>query len=91
LVKALRLKPDVIFLLTDGEEKDDLSAKDLRDLTRQNGGRTAINVIQICREPRPDSTLVELAQQNRGKHTFLDIDQLYEAMQARSAGRRAGD
>jgi hypothetical protein len=91
LVKALRLKPDVIFLLTDGEEKDDLSAKDLRDLTRQNGGRTAINVIQICREPRPDSTLVELAQKNRGKHTFLDIDQLYEAMQARSAGRRAGD
>jgi hypothetical protein len=87
LVMALRLKPDVIFLLTDGEEKDDPSEEDIRDLTRQNNGRTAINVIQICREPRPDGSLVELAKLNRGKHTFLDVDQLYDAIQERSQER----
>jgi hypothetical protein len=83
LALALRLKPDVIFLLTDGEEKDDPSEEDIRDLTRMNNGQTAINVIQICREPRPDGTLVELASKNRGQHRFLDIDQLYDAVQQR--------
>ena len=81
LEMALRLRPDVIFLLTDGEEKDDPSPRDLKDIALQNKGRAAIHVIQICREPRPDSTLVQLARENGGQHAFLKIDELFEALQ----------
>ncbi|HEY2882924.1 MAG TPA: VWA domain-containing protein, partial [Pirellulales bacterium] len=35
---AVRLHPDVIFLLTDGEEQDDLTAEDLKRVDRLNGG-----------------------------------------------------
>jgi hypothetical protein len=70
---ALRLRPDVIFLLTDGEEQDDPTAEDLKHIDRLNGGSTQINVIQFADTPRPESSLIKLAQQNRGKHVFVDI------------------
>jgi hypothetical protein len=73
LAAALRLQPDVIFLLTDGEEKDDPTPDDLKRIDRINGGGTQINVIQFADAPRPDSSLVKLAHQNRGKHVFVDI------------------
>ena len=70
---ALRLHPDVIFLLTDGEAKDDPSAEDLKRLERLNSGEASINVIQFAAAPRPDSALVQLAEQNRGEHVVIDI------------------
>jgi hypothetical protein len=70
---ALRLQPDVIYLMTDGEEQDDPTAKDLAQIDRINGGGAQINVIQFAGKPRPDSSLVTLAHQNRGKHVFVDI------------------
>jgi hypothetical protein len=73
LAAALRLQPDVIFLMTDGEAKDDLTPEDLKRIDRINGGTSQINVIQFAGTPRPDSSLVTLARQNRGKHVFVDI------------------
>ena len=51
LLAAIRLRPDVIFLLTDGEEKDDLNAEQLDRIDRQNGGGASINVIQFGMPP----------------------------------------
>ena len=70
---ALRIRPDVIFLLTDGEEKDDPTREDLDRIDRLNGGSAQIHVIQFAPQPRPNSSLVTLAKQNRGKHIFVDI------------------
>ncbi len=58
--------PDVIFLLTDGEQQDDLTADDLKRIDRLNSGRAQINVIQFAPQPRPNSTLIDLAKQNLG-------------------------
>lgn len=77
---AIRKKPDVIYLLTDGEDKDDPTLAELQKLTRMNSGGASIHVIQFTLEPRPTSTLVQLAKRNRGKHTFIDIQRLIERM-----------
>ena len=62
LIAALRLRPDVIFLLTDGEAKDDLSAERTKaHRPHQRRQSAKINVIQFAPEPRPSSSLVELA------------------------------
>ncbi len=76
LEAALKMQPDVIFLLTDGEEKDDPSPAQIARLTRLNGGRTKINVIQFCYTLRTDGALVELANQNGGRHVFMNIQSL---------------
>jgi hypothetical protein len=73
LTAALRLQPDVIFLMTDGEAQDDPTPEDLKRIDHMNGGSAQINVIQFAGTPRPDSSLVTLAKQNRGKHVFVDI------------------
>jgi len=73
LMVALRMRPDVIFLLTDGEQQDDPSADDLKRVERINDGSAQINVIQFAPSPRPSSSLVQLAKQNRGQHIFVDI------------------
>jgi von Willebrand factor type A domain len=73
LTAALRLRPDVIFLLTDGEQKDDPSKDDLKRIDRINGAGTIINVIQFADTPRPASSLIELAHENRGQHVFVDV------------------
>jgi hypothetical protein len=75
---ALRLRPDVIFLLTDGDEASDPSPDEIRRLERSNGGGASINVIQFSPSPRPGSTLVQLAKQNRGQHLFIDVNKLGE-------------
>ena len=75
---AIRLRPDVIFLLTDGEEKDDPSREDLDRIDRLNGGGAQIHVIQFAPQPRSNSSLVKLAEQNRGKHIFVDISKYAE-------------
>ena len=77
---ALRMKPDVIFLLTDGETKDDLTSSELRSLRRLNDGRARINVIQFCYRPRSGGALVQLAEENGGQHVFYNIRQLGREM-----------
>ena len=77
---ALRMKPDVIFLLTDGEEKDDPSTAQLDALRKLNGGRAKINVIQFVHEPRVDSQLQKLAAENGGKHIYFNMSRLGPGM-----------
>ena len=79
---ALRLKPDVIFLLTDGEEKDDPTEAQLARLTKLNDGRTKINVVQFCYTTRTDGMLVRLANENGGRHMFFNITRLGPGMAA---------
>jgi hypothetical protein len=79
---ALRLKPDVIFLLTDGEEKDDPTEAQMARLTKLNDGRTKINVIQFCYTTRTDGMLVRLANENGGRHMFFNITRLGPGMAA---------
>ncbi len=73
LTIALRRHPDVIFLLTDGEAEDDPTPEDLKRLERLNSGEASINVIQFAAAPRPNSALIKLAEENRGKHVVVDI------------------
>jgi hypothetical protein len=73
---ALRMRSDVIYLLTDGEAKDDPSEVDLDRLRGLNRGRTRINVIHFCFVPRPAEALVALAKENGGRYLSLNISQL---------------
>jgi hypothetical protein len=77
---ALRMRPDVIFLLTDGEAKDDPTDAQLRRLRRLNGGRTKINVIQFCLTPRTGGALVRLAAENGGRHVFMNLRELAQGL-----------
>lgn len=79
LEAALKLEPDVIYLLTDGEAQDDPSEMDLTKLRRLNKGKAAIHVVLICPTPRIDSTLIRLAEENGGQHRFLNLRRLYES------------
>jgi hypothetical protein len=73
---ALRLRPDIIFLLTDGEPKDDPTETELRELRALNDGHTRINVIQFCYKTQSGGRLLRLAEENGGKHVFFNISQL---------------
>ena len=73
---AINLRPDVIYLMTDGEEKDDPTEYQLAQLKRLNAGRAKIYVIQFCMDAAPRSSLVKLAEDNGGKHVFINISQL---------------
>ncbi len=76
LEAAIRMKPDVIYLLTDGEEKDDPSPDELAHLRKLNKGRARINVIQFVFNPGTKSALESLAKENGGRHIYINISQL---------------
>ncbi|MEX2137949.1 MAG: VWA domain-containing protein [Pirellulales bacterium] len=76
LAKAIALRPDVIFLLTDGEPKDDLTAEELARLKRSNGGLSQIQVVQFADSPYDRNSLVQLANENRGQHTYKNIREI---------------
>jgi hypothetical protein len=76
LQRAINLRPDVIFLLTDGEQKDDLSADELTRLSRLNGGLSQIHVIQFAGAAYAGNSLVQLANENRGQHNYKNIREI---------------
>ncbi len=82
LMEAIRLRPDVIFLLTDGEAKDDLTPAQLDRIDRTNGGSASINVIQFGAAARPGSSLTTLAKQNRGQSVFINPNKLADSKSA---------
>lgn len=86
LLTALKLKPEVIFLITDGERKDDLAGSHVRSLVkiceREN---VTIHLIHFGARPRPNSTLVQLATKTGGMHRFIGFSELAEVEGA--AGR----
>ena len=78
LVMALKMRPDVIFFLTDAEEPR-LSADELLQLQRFNKG-TQIHAIEFGFGPASgdDNFLKALARQNGGQHAYIDISKLPE-------------
>ncbi|MDZ4820236.1 MAG: VWA domain-containing protein [Planctomycetota bacterium] len=69
---AIKLRPDAIFMLTDGEEVDDLTADELAKLQKLNEGLAQIHVVQFSQKEHSSNSLVELAKKNRGKHRYLN-------------------
>jgi Mg-chelatase subunit ChlD len=70
---AMKMAPDVIFLLTDADEPP-LSPKQLDAIRRNNGG-AVINVIEFKSGPDSGkaSFLRTLAEQNRGEYKAIDV------------------
>ncbi|MGL6225837.1 MAG: vWA domain-containing protein [Thermoguttaceae bacterium] len=79
LLRAARFKPDVIFLLTDGESKDDLNSGERDRVSRATAG-IQINVIQFGIGANPPRTnyLKEIARSNGGAYQYIDIANLDE-------------
>ena len=77
LTVAAKQNPDVIFLLTDGEPKDDLNAAQWDRISRVTRS-TQINVIQFGLGPEPQSRnyLKRLATENAGQYQYIEIGTL---------------
>lgn len=76
LAMALKMHPDVIFLLTDGDPPDDLTKDEQARIERLNGSGTVIDVIQISPPPGEgqDNRLEALAKHSRGQHVYIDFN-----------------
>ncbi|MBI3411183.1 MAG: VWA domain-containing protein [Planctomycetes bacterium] len=72
LKKALSLRPDVIYFLTDA---DDLKQEHLRLVNRLNQGHTVIHTIELSphNRHRPGMPLQLLASENRGQYQAVDL------------------
>jgi hypothetical protein len=78
LRRALFLHPEVIYLVTDGGAPEDMSPRDVQELTALGGGKTAIHVIELVSRggPRLDDPLARLAANNSGTFQRLAPDQV---------------
>ena len=76
---ALRLAPDVIFFLTDGDEPQ-LRPNELAEIQRLNHG-TAIHAIDFGAGPKASrvSFLERIAEENDGGYTYVDVTKLPSA------------
>jgi hypothetical protein len=75
LIAAFRLKPEVIYLFTDGDPQLNLS--DLRLIREQTAGRTSIHCLHFGRG-RPTGSqhsFERLADENRGSYLYVDLNQ----------------
>lgn len=75
---ALRMKPDVIFFLTDADEPT-LTRAELEEIRKLNDRiGCSIHAIEFGTGPRrsSDSFLVEIARQNSGNHVYVDLMKL---------------
>ena len=73
LVLAVKLKPDAIFLLTDGDDNDDITDEEIARVVKLNTGGARIYVVQCSPPDQKDNHLIKLAQQTDGKHVYKDI------------------
>lgn len=76
LKKALRLRPEVIYFLTDADEPI-LRAADLNEIKQLNKGRTRIHCIEFGKGPdlKIENFLGRLARQNGGTYRYCDVSQ----------------
>lgn len=75
ILHALRLEPDVIYFLTDGDQPR-LSRLDLQKIRRNNRSGASIHVIEFAsgaKESRDLSWLQLLASQSHGKYSYIPI------------------
>lgn len=74
LQAALTLRPDVVFLITDGEAKDDPPLYQIISMAEFcNRKHILVNVIHFSNVNRPSCTLVRLAEETGGQHLFIDL------------------
>lgn len=73
---ALKMRPDVIFLLTDGDAKDDISEAELAQLVKQNATATKIHVIQFTADFPTGPNLRTLAKDNHGEFKSISLKEL---------------
>jgi len=80
LVEAFKFHPDVIFWLTDAEDR--LSPKQMSQLRTQlnKGGKTHIHCIKFGQGPdlkkRTGNFLKSVAAENSGSYTYIDVKKL---------------
>jgi Ca-activated chloride channel family protein len=74
LKRALAMKPEVLFFLTDADQPE-LSAKELNDIRALNGGNTRIHCIEFGKGPELNSEnfLKKLARENGGTYAYRDV------------------
>jgi hypothetical protein len=74
LKHGLMLLPDVLYFVTDADE---LSVADVTGVTRFNGGRTSIHVVEMSAraDDGSDTVLHQLAIQNRGTYRRVSVRQ----------------
>ena len=74
LLAALRFKPDVIFLLTDGGDPG-LNRAQIGDLTRHCGSRTTVHAIQFGFGPLQDETnfMLKIAEATGGNFHYVNM------------------
>ncbi|MBN1852619.1 MAG: VWA domain-containing protein [Pirellulales bacterium] len=72
LNQAIRLRPDIIFFLTDDDTP--MSETDLYQIRRRNRSGTAIHAIEFGNGPPHGrhNFLVQLAQQSGGQYAYID-------------------
>jgi hypothetical protein len=73
LAAAFRLAPDVVFLLTDADAKDDLTDAELERLSRLGSGSRCM-VVQVGDESRRSPRLAELAARCGGAYRILNLE-----------------
>lgn len=87
LENALQCKPDMIFLMTDGEAKDDLTPSDVRRFVRHcKKEKIKINVVHFCFEVRETCSLIQLAEGTGGQHRFITLRELAHEKMQKSRG-----
>ena len=76
---AIRLHPDVIFFLTDGDDPK-LSRRELDQIQRMATGIT-LNTIEFGPGPKPEeeSFLATLAEENGGHYVYVDLSKYFSA------------
>jgi hypothetical protein len=74
LTAALRMRPDVIFLLTDGGPPP-LTSAEIDLLTGENGGRSTIHCLHFGSGPlqNENNFLARLARRNGGGYRYIDM------------------
>ena len=79
VMMALRMHPDVIFLLTDADDPK-LSPRQLARIERFGAGIT-IHTVEFGTGPQheADNFLVKIARQSGGEHAYVDVMKLPEA------------
>jgi hypothetical protein len=71
---ALRLAPDVVFFLTDGQ---DLSFANIERVTRRNRGGAVINTIEFGSGKSEGAALLrQLSERNRGRYVYVNTAML---------------
>ncbi len=75
LLMAMKLKPDVIYFLTDAEDDDALSEAEMARIRDSNRGGITIHCIKFGHhdEPPRQNYLGKLAAENGGRYTYVNV------------------